>query len=45
MGDGIFMRQDFDPQDPSYLVGGAKICWKHSVTRLKIGIVLRVVSP
>lgn len=41
------MRQDFDRQDPSYLVGGTKIKMyrKDSVTRLRMGIVLRAVSP
>lgn len=35
MGDGTFMRRDFDPQDPFYLVGRAKMYSKDSVTRLK----------
>lgn len=39
------MRQDSDPQEPSCLVGGARMYVKDSVTRWKMGSVLRVVSP
>lgn len=45
MGSQKSMRWDPGLQEPSCVVGGAKMYAKDSVTRLKMGSVLRVVSP